>query len=270
MTHKFKKKYGQNFLNDLNIINKIINSVYLSKDDIVIEIGAGSGNLTKELEKKVKKVIAYEIDSDLEEQLRKKLNNTDIIIDDFLKRDIKKDIKESYNNLYIIANLPYYITTPIIKKIIDDKIDPTAMILMVQKEVGERFMAIPNTRQYGSLTVYLNYYFDIKKLMIVPKDAFYPKPKINSMVVMFTKKEIPYQVKNEELFFKLVRDAFTYKRKNLKNNLKDYNLNIIQEVLQKHNLDLTARAEQIPIELFISIADKLSLWEFFKWVHIIP
>ena len=128
---------------------------------------------------------------------------------------------------------------------------------MVQKEVGNRFKAKPNTKEYNSLSIFLNYHFDIKKILDVSRNVFIPKPNVDSIVLMLTKKENKLYLKNEETFFKLVRDSFQYKRKTLKNNLKDYDLNKIKEVLQNHNFNLTTRAEAIPIEIFVEIANKL-------------
>ncbi len=257
--HKFKKKYGQNFLNDKNIINKIASVAETRKDDLIIEIGPGAGALTEELVKK-SKVLAYEIDRELEETLRNKISNDNfnIIFDDFLNRNIKKDIENiEYNNLYVIANLPYYITTPIINKIIEENIDVSKMVLMVQKEVGERFSAKYGSRDYSSITVYLNYYFDIKKEFIVSRNSFYPKPNVDSIIISLTKKEKKYNVKDEEKFFKLVKDSFTQKRKTLRNNLKNYDFKIIEKVLEANNLPLDIRAENIPIEVFIEISNNI-------------
>ncbi|MBR3362985.1 MAG: ribosomal RNA small subunit methyltransferase A [Bacilli bacterium] len=259
MDFKFKKKYGQNFIQDQNIIKNIINKSDIDKDTLVIEIGPGSGALTVELEKVAKNIIAYEIDTDLKEILENKLSsNTKVIFKDFLKANILDDIKNyNYKKLYVVANLPYYITTPIIIKLIEDKIPVDKIVVMVQKEVGNRFKAKPNTKEYNSLSIFLNYHFDIKKILDVSRNVFIPKPNVDSIVLMLTKKENKLYLKNEETFFKLVRDSFQYKRKTLKNNLKDYDLNKIKEVLQNHNFNLTTRAEAIPIEIFVEIANKL-------------
>ena len=259
MNFKFKKKYGQNFIQDKNIINKIVEKSDIDKETLVIEIGPGSGALTKELEKKAKNVLAYEIDTDLKEILENEIStNTKIIFEDFLKANIKEDIKEyKYNKLYIVANLPYYITTPIIIKLIEDKIPVDKIVVMVQKEVGNRFNAKPNTKEYNSLSIFLNYYFDVKKLLDVSRNVFIPKPNVDSIVIMFTKKENKLHLKNEEVFFKLIKESFKYKRKNLKNNLKNYDLKKIENVLEKYNFDLTTRAESIPIEVFVDISNSL-------------
>ena len=258
----YKKKYGQNFLQDENILNNIIRESDISSDTLVIEIGVGSGALTKKLIEVAKQVIGYEIDTSLKEILDKKfngINNLDIIYGDFLSRNIKEDLKKyKYDKLMFVANLPYYITTPIITKIIDDKIDVSKMVLMVQNEVADRFNAKIGSKSYGSLTVYLNYYFDIKKAFIVSRNCFYPIPNVDSAVVIFNRKISRYSVTNEELFFNLVKDAFKQKRKTLKNNLYNYDVNLVNEVLQNYGKDTNYRAEMISIDEFIDIANKLA------------
>ncbi len=260
---KFKKSFGQNFLIDKNITKKIANIVDEKADSLVIEIGCGDGRLTKELCEKYNQVLGYEIDLEVKDYLEDNLkayNNYKIIFDDFLKRTVKNDIKDyNYKRLYIIANLPYYITTPIIEKIINENLNQDKMIFMVQKEVGDRLSAKPSTKEYNSLSVYLNYLFDIKKEFIVNRNSFLPKPNVDSIVVSFTKKKNKYKVLNEELFYKLIRDSFKFKRKTIKNNLKDYDLEKISKVLNKYNKDLTTRAEQLNIEIFCDIANELSI-----------
>ena len=257
----FKKKFGQNFIVDKNIIHSIISKSNIDKDTLVIEIGPGAGSLTTELDKVSGHVIAYEIDKTLKPILdAKNLKNTTIIYGDFLKRNVLEDLKKyNYKKTYVIANLPYYITTPIIIKLIEDNLNIYKIVVMVQKEVGDRFKAKPNTKEYNSLSILLNYYYTVEKLLDVSKKVFIPKPNVDSIVVSFTKKENKIKVDNEELFFKLVRDSFKQKRKTLKNNLKGYNLEKIEEVLKKHNLDLTVRAEALPIEIFAEIANKLNI-----------
>lgn len=259
---KIKKKFGQNFIVDVNIINKIVDSSKISRDTLVIEIGPGIGSLTYKLVQTAGYVLCYEIDRDIEPILKENLkdySNYSIIFDDFLKRDLLSDINNySFDKLMIIANLPYYITTPIIMKIIDDNINPDKMVFMVQKEVGDRFKALPGTKDYNSLSVYLNYYFDISKVMDVNRNVFIPIPNVDSIVVSFEKKKELLYVDNYTLFFKLVRDSFKYKRKTLRNNLKGYNLELINKVLNKNVHNLGDRAEVIPIELFVEIANELS------------
>lgn len=257
--HKFKKKFGQNFLQDKNIIKKIANVAETNEDDLIIEVGPGAGALTEELVQK-SQVLAYEIDQELEDNLKEKFkdNNFSLILDDFLKRDINKDIKDyKYNNLYVIANLPYYITTPIINKIIDDKLPVEKMVLMVQKEVGERFSATTGSKDYSSITVFLNYFFDIKREFIVSRNAFFPKPNVDSVIISFTRKDNKLQLNNEELFFKLIRDSFVQKRKTLRNNLRNYDFSKVEEILIKNDLPLDIRAENIPLEIFVEISNNL-------------
>lgn len=252
----FKKKYGQNFIVDKNIIENIIDKTKIDKDTLVIEIGPGAGSLTSKLGEVSKNVLAYEIDETIKPVLEKNIHsNTKIIYDDFLKRNIKEDIKSyEYKKLYVVANLPYYITTPIIVKLIEDKLDIDKIVVMVQKEVGNRFKAKPNTKEYNSLSVYLNYYFAVEKILDVSKNVFIPKPNVDSIVVSFTKKERK-KLKDDEIFFKIVKDSFRQKRKTIKNNLKNYDLNKIEEVLKKYKLDLSVRAEALSLDVFIDIAN---------------
>lgn len=256
-----KKKFGQNFIIDENVINSIIDKSKIDKDTLVIEVGPGAGSLTYKLGISAKKVICYEIDTTLENVLKENtrdLNNVKIIYQDFLKANVLDDIKGyEYKKLYFVANLPYYITTPIIIKIIEDCIPVDKMVFMVQKEVGNRFKALPGSKEYGSLSIYLNYYFDVKKILDISRHVFMPEPNVDSIIVEFSKKENLLAVKNEEVFFKLIRDSFTQKRKTLRNNLKGYNLEKIEEVLNRHNLDLSVRAEQLSTEIFIEIANNL-------------
>jgi 16S rRNA (adenine1518-N6/adenine1519-N6)-dimethyltransferase len=188
----------------------------------------------------------------------KEYNNIEIIFGDFLNANVIEDIKKySYKKLYVVANLPYYITTPIILKLIEDKIMPDKIVVMVQKEVGDRFKAKPGTKDYSSLSVYLNYYFSITKLMDISRNVFMPRPNVDSIVVEFKKINNNIELKDKDVFFKLVRDSFVQKRKTLRNNLKNYDLNKIEEVLKKHNFDLSVRAEQLSIEIFAEISNNL-------------
>lgn len=257
----FKKKFGQNFIIDENIINKIVDSSKIDKDILVIEVGPGAGSLTYKLAMNAKKVICYEIDTTLKDILSdnlKEFDNVEVKYQDFLKSNVKEDIKdEKYKKLYLVANLPYYITTPIITKVIEDEIGIEKVVIMVQKEVGDRFKANVGSKDYNSLTIYLNYYFNIKKVLDVSKNVFLPKPRIDSMVLEFDKKEELLPLKNSKQFFQLVRDSFKQKRKTLRNNLKGYDLDKIEKVLEKHNMDLSVRAEQISMEIFIDISNSL-------------
>ena len=256
----FKKKFGQNFIVDENIINSIINKSEIDEETLVIEVGPGAGSLTNKLAQKAKFVLCYEIDETLKPILEnnlKEYNNYKIIYEDILKRNVCEDIKEyPYKKIYLVANLPYYITTPIIIKMIEDKVPFDKMVVMVQKEVGDRFKAIPGTKDYNSLTIFLNYYYNVKKIMDVSKNVFIPKPNVDSIVVEFSKKSVKESV-NEDIFFKLIKDSFVQKRKTLKNNLKNYDLEKIGRVLEKYGYDLSVRAEMLSIDVFIDIANNL-------------
>ena len=257
---KFKKKFGQNFLKDENILRNIVSKSEIDKDTLVLEIGVGAAYLTYYVSEQAKNVIGYEIDESLKDIINDQLkerDNVEIVYGDFLEQNVKDKLKDyDYKKLYVVANLPYYITTPIINKIIYDKLGVDKIVIMVQKEVGDRFNAKPNSKEYNYLNVFLNYYFDIEKLMDVSRNCFVPKPNVDSVIVEF-KSNKKYSVNNEELFFKLVRDSFKFKRKNLKNNLKGYNLDKIESVLNILNKDLTVRAEALTIEEFVLISNSL-------------
>ena len=259
---RFKKQFGQNFICDENIINNIIDKAAIDKNTLVIEVGPGAGSLTNKLALNAKNVLCYEIDKDVKEILEDNLkdyDNVKIIYEDFLNCHVKDDLKKyEYDKLYLVANLPYYITTPIIMKLIDDHIGVDKIVVMVQKEVGDRFKAKPKTKDYGSLTVFLNYYFEVRKIMDVSKNVFMPKPNVDSIVVEFIKTNKNYIVKNEDIFFKIVKDSFKQKRKTIKNNLREYDLAKIEKVLLNNNFSLSSRAEEIPIEVFVDIANELS------------
>lgn len=259
---KFKKKFGQNFIVDQNIIDKIIFQSGVDSDTMVIEIGPGAGSLTYKLCSAAKNVLCYEIDESLMNVLSNNLSdfdNVDIKFCDFLECDILNDLKKySYNKLYVVANLPYYITTPIIMKIIEDKVPVDKIVVMVQKEVGDRFKATPGSRDYGSLSIFLNYYFDVVKLMDISRNIFIPKPNVDSIVVEFRRKENSFYLKNEDLFFKLVRDSFKQKRKTIRNNLNGYDLDIVESVLSKYGYDLSVRAEALSIDIFVDISNNLT------------
>lgn len=258
----FKKKFGQNFIVDENIVKTIVSKAEVDKDTLVIEIGPGAGSLTSKLVAEAGFVLCYEIDTSLQsilEENLKEYNNYQIIYEDFLKREIKKDLEKfSYSKIYVVANLPYYITTPIINKLIEEDIPVDKIVVMVQKEVGDRFKAKPGTKDYGSLTIYLNYYFSIRKIMDISKHVFMPKPNVDSIVVEFVKKNDKKMVQDEALFFQLIRDSFVQKRKTLRNNLKAYPLEVIEKVLQKYGYDLSVRAENLEMDIFIDIANHLT------------
>jgi len=253
----YKKSLGQNFLIDKNIINKISESINPNKNDLIIEIGPGSGALTKELIKKNCDVICFEIDERLKEKLSiLECDNLRIIYKDFLNVNLDEYIDYSkYNNIYFVGNLPYYITTAIINKIVNES-KPYEIVIMIQKEVADRFNAKPSTKQYGSLSVFLQYNFDIEKVCNVSKNCFEPIPKVDSTVLKL-KTNKKYDVKDENKFYKLVKDAFRQKRKNLRNNLNNYDLDKINSILSEFNKDLTCRAEELKVVEFAQISNEL-------------
>lgn len=257
----FKKKYGQNFLRDNSIPRKIVDVSKIPDNTLVIEIGPGAGALTKELAKVAKQVLCYEIDESLEDILDQALleyTNVSVIYDDFLKRNVLEDLNNyDYEHLYVIANLPYYVTTPIITQLVTSNLEIEKIVVMVQKEVADRFCAKPASREYGSITVFLNYYFDLKKEFLVSKNCFVPKPNIDSMIISLTRKKELLPLKDSTLFFNLIRDSFHFKRKTLRNNLKGYDLMKIEQTLKNYHFDLSVRAEELPLEVFVDISNNL-------------
>ncbi len=258
---KFKKRFGQNFLKDNRIVKRMVDISGVNNQSLVIEVGPGGGILTKELSSFAKYVLCYEIDTDLTDELSTRLeecDNVDILFQDFLTSDIENDIAHySFDSLYFISNVPYYITTPILMKLIQSDLPFEKVMMMVQEEVGNRFTSKPGSREYGSITVLLNYYFDIKKEFFVSRREFVPEPNVDSVVVSFTRKNDKYELKNYHFFEQLVRDSFQYKRKTIKNNLKGYDLKIVEKVLQKYQFDLNARAEMLAVEIFVDLANSL-------------
>lgn len=258
----FKKKFGQNFLKDINIVKKIVNVCNITKKDLVIEVGPGKAILTKELAAVSKNVISYEIDKDLFsylDDIKESYNNIDFIYADFMNRNISDDIKKyNYDNLFFVSNVPYYITTPILMKLIESNLNFSKIVMMVQKEVGERFSAHEGCKSYSSISVFLNYFYDVKLEFIVNRNEFVPVPNVDSVIVSLTKKEELEKLNNEEVFFKLVRDSFTFKRKTIKNNLKEYDLDKIDFVLKKYGYDLSVRAEALPVSIFVELSNIIS------------
>ena len=252
---KTKKSLGQNFLIDTSIVDRIIKSVDVKDNEKILEVGPGIGYLTKELKSFNSDLTCFEIDLDTKKYLDKLVDDkTKVIYKDFMQ----VDLNEYYNKddkIHVIANIPYYITTPIIEKIIDSKLNILDMTLMVQKEVADRLSSKPKSSEYGYITVYLNYYFEVNKLFNVDKSCFNPAPKVDSAIIQLKKKD---KIKvNEEVFFKLIKDSFRLKRKNLRNNLKENDLDKIETILSNHGLSLTARAEELSLDVFIDIANNL-------------
>lgn len=254
---KAEKKYGQNFLKSEDILNKIASSVKTRANDLIIEIGPGMGALTKHLLKKNTYLICYEIDERMKEYLTSfETNKSKIIYDDFLKRDILEDIKDiSYENVYIIANIPYYITSPIISKLMELKAKPKEIVLLVQKEFAERITADFKHKEYNAFTLYVDLEYDASLLFEVGKNHFIPSPKVDSAVIKLTKKE-ESMVKNKEFYLQFIKDAFQNKRKTLKNNLKFYDWENVKKVLDELGHKENVRAEEISKEDFKELANQ--------------
>lgn len=254
---KFKKRYGQNFLQNESVIEKIVSSISPTEKDLILEIGPGSGALTKKLRKYGSLLIAFEIDEETKKYLLPLEDcSTKIIYKDFLKTDIEKELsKYSFKDLYIIGNLPYYITTPILEHIINSNVEIKSITIMVQKEVGERFLATPRHKEYGYMTVLLNSYFNIEKIVDVPKTDFYPKPKVDSMVLRLTKKA-PLDI-DKNKFEKLIKAAFQFKRKTIANNLYLYDKEKVSHILGLHGHSLQNRAEEIDLATYIDLSQNV-------------
>ena len=259
---KFKKKFGQNFLKDINVVKKIVRSAEINGKSLVIEVGPGGGIMTRELSLVADNVLAYEIDEELKDEHAKRLGDRDnitILFQDFLESDIVKDVeKYDYDKLYFVSNVPYYITTPIILKLIESGLSFEKIVMMVQKEVGDRFSTKSGNKEYGSITVLLNYFYNIKKEFFVSRKQFVPEPNVDSVIISFSEKNDKLPLNNFKFFEKLVRDSFQYKRKTLRNNLKGYDLDKVNKVLEKYGKDLSVRAEALDVEVFVEIANELS------------
>lgn len=259
---KFKKKFGQNFLKDINVVKKIVRSAEIDGKSLVIEVGPGGGIMTRELSMVADNVLAYEIDEELKEEQSKRLGDRDnitILFQDFLESDIVKDVeKYDYDKLYFVSNVPYYITTPIILKLIDSGLRFEKIVMMVQKEVGDRFSTKSGNKEYGSITVLLNYFYNIKKEFFVSRKQFVPEPNVDSVIISFSEKSDKLPLNDFKFFEKLVRDSFQYKRKTLRNNLKGYDLDKVSKVLEKYGKDLNVRAEALDVEVFVEITNELS------------
>lgn len=255
----YKKSLGQNFIKDNNIIDKIVKAADVDKDTLVIEVGPGAGSLSKKIIPLCGYAVLYEIDTRLMEVLENELNennNYQIIFNDVLKQNVKEDLSEfNYKKRYLVANLPYYITTPIITKMIEE-ITPDKIVIMIQDEVADRLSAKVGTRDYGMITVLLSSRYNIKKLFKVSKHCFEPVPGVDSAVICLDKKEDMLNI-DDKKFEKFIKDAFQYKRKNLRNNLKNYDLEKIDKLLNQHGMSISSRAEEVSTELFIEIFKSL-------------
>lgn len=262
----FKKSLGQNFLIDSNILNRIVSGADIDDKTGVIEIGPGIGSLTEVLARESKKVVSFEIDGRLIPILKETLasyNNIEIINEDILKVDVDKIIKEKFfdcDKIMVVANLPYYITTPILTHLIENTTRIDGYVVMMQKEVANRLSAKVGTKDYNSLTILLNYYTDVEYLFTVPKKVFVPAPNVESAVVkIVTKKEKNIEV--AETFFNFVRSCFAQRRKTLLNNLISSNgkehKELMQEACQKVNIDFSRRSETLSLEEFNNLHKEL-------------
>lgn len=257
---KFSKRLGQNFLIDNSVLEDIIDSANVSPDDVVLEIGPGVGTLTRELLKKAKKVYAVELDSTLIPILKEELkefNNLELINEDVLKLDLSELIKGE-SNVKVAANLPYYVTTPIVLKLLNENLNFESLTVMIQKEVGERMAAEPNCKEYGSLSVLVQYYCNIQVIRKVSPKCFIPSPKVDSMVIKLTKLPVPsIKVRDKNLFFKIVRLSFNMRRKTLWNALKPLNIDKVelQKAFQNCNIDPKRRGETLSLDEFGRLSD---------------
>ena len=257
------KKYGQNFLIDDNILNIIAGSLD-NEQGAVIEIGPGLGSLTRKLVKRFDKVLAYEIDPKMIQVLTDTIDpkNFKIIGGDFLKANVEKDIKEYFDqdNIYVIANLPYYITTPILLKILEEVHSIKKLTIMIQKEVASRFLGKPNTKDYNSLSVLIQTYMNVSKVTDVSSNCFYPAPLVDSTVIKLERKDkLDYEIKNEKEFQKINRMLFRQRRKTIVNNLKDgFSKEVIIDALNKLNIKETERSESLSCKQIIELANILT------------
>lgn len=260
------KNYGQNFLVDENVVSGIVQNAEVSKNDLVIEIGPGLGSLTSDLLENAGKVICIELDTHMLKILNDRFSlytNFELINDDVLKVNLKELISQNseFENVKVVANLPYYITTPIIMKLLEDKLNLTSITVMVQKEVAERLTEAPGSKNTGSITYSINYYTNPKTVIDVPKESFIPSPKVDSSVIKLDILPEPkIKVLDEELFFKVIKCAFMQKRKTLINSLSNSGITtkeLLEKILTEMKLDLRVRAEQLTLEQFGMISDKL-------------
>ncbi len=260
----FSKSLGQNFLIDGNIVKNIVEKSGITDEDIVLEIGPGFGTLTEELALNAKKVIAIEKDHRLMEVLDYTLQNYDnvkIINEDFLKIDLEKIFIEEAQGqkLKVVANLPYYITTPILERIIENKNYFSTVSVMVQEEVARRVVASPNNKDYGSLTLYLEYNCEKEILMKVPRTVFMPSPKVDSTILYLKLVHRDLDV-DEDYLFKFIRSGFTKRRKNIMNSLSKGFVNVskeeLKEILSSLELSGNLRAENLSLQDYINITKK--------------
>ena len=256
------KKLGQNFLINEEIINQIIEKADVNKNDTIIEIGPGLGSLTAKLLENANKVIAIELDSNMSNILKERFclyDNFELIEKDVLKVDLN-EIVEKYDSVKVVANLPYYITTPIIMKLLEERLKLKSITVMVQKEVGERFCAVPNSKEYGAITISINYYTKPEIIIDVPKENFEPMPEVDSCVIKLDVRNVPpVELKNEKDFFSLIKAGFSQRRKTINNSLASMGISKekIKNVLEKLGIDSKLRAENLTMEQFADISNNM-------------
>ena len=267
---KVKKSLGQNFLIDPNILRKIVGQAKLTKQSAAIEIGPGIGALTEHLAREAGKVLAFEIDQRLLPVLDDTLSpydNISIVHADILKTDVQAAIDNElagYDDIVVVANLPYYVTTPIILKLLLEKLPIRGMVVMLQKEVAERITAKPGTKAYGSLSIAIQYYTQAEMALTVPKSVSLPQPNVDSAVIRMTKREVPeVEVIDEDFFFSVTRGSFVQRRKTILNNLQvamplgKEKKELILKALEEAEIDPARRGETLTIKEFGLLADKL-------------
>ncbi|OAH56766.1 16S rRNA methyltransferase [Domibacillus aminovorans] len=266
----FKKSLGQNFLIDSNILQRITETAGLTKETGVIEIGPGIGALTEHLARTAGKVVAFEIDQRLLPILDETLSpydNVKVIHEDVLKADVKAVVEKEfvgYDRLMVVANLPYYVTTPIIMKLLEDKVPVNGFVVMLQKEVGARISAKPSTKEYGSLSIAVQYYTEAELAFIVPKTVFTPPPNVDSAIIkLMVRGERAVRVQNEDFFFTVTRASFAHRRKTILNNLvnglpngKEKKERIIA-ALEKAGIEPSRRGETLSLAEFGMLSDAL-------------
>ena len=262
----FQKKYGQNFLIDTHVLNKIIAAAQITKDDFIIEIGPGIGTMTEYLLESAREVVAVEIDHNLIsilEDTLSKYNNITIMNEDILKVDINKLVNEKNNGkpIKVVANLPYYITTPIIMGLFESQVPIENITVMVQKEVAERMQAGPGTKDYGALSLAVQYYAKPYIVANVPPNCFIPRPKVGSAVIRLTKhKEKIFDVTNEKLMFQMIRASFNQRRKTLVNGIKNSSeveipKKIMIQAIKELGLSENIRGETLTLEEFAKLSN---------------
>lgn len=266
---KLSKSLGQNFLTDKNIIDRIIGSAEIGPDDLVIEIGPGIGVITREAAETARKVIAVEIDKNLIPILKETLSdvdNVEIVNQDILKTDVNQLIAnqgDSISGVKIIGNLPYYITTPIIMKLLEDGVMADSITVMMQKEVADRIKASPGTKAYGALSVAVQYYCTVEGVVNVPKEVFVPQPKVDSTVLRLSiREEAPVKLSDREIFFRCVKAGFGQRRKTLLNSLmgiEGITKEEVKEALDAAGIDSARRAETLDLEEFAKLSNEVYL-----------